>query len=974
VTVGAPEILSLSRDIDRLEGGAEVVISGKNFAPESLVILGDTIVTNAVVETATRIRLIVPSQNAPGKRTLSVLTRGGVVQREFKITSKPFDQLGTNEITTIAGGIPFLGDGGIASNGVFAGPQGVTIDGDGNIYILDTANSRIRKIDTAGVITTVAGNGTSAFSGDNGPAVGASLNVPRGLTLDGSGNLIIADAANFRVRKVNLNTGIITTIAGTGVDAFSGDNGPAINAALSQPFGVATDAAGNVFITDPGNDNVRRIDARTGIITTFAGNNSSSGPLGDGGPANKATLDIPTGITVDPSGNVFIYESNRSLIRRVDTKGIITTFAGNGTFGFSGDGGPAKNASLNTFISGTLSANQKGELFIVDTGNDRIRKIDARGIITTVAGNGTGGFGGDGGPATSASINLGLFSGMAIDGAGNMIICDSTNGRIRRVNLDGIINSIAGKDGINGDGGPAVEATISTPFKIIFDKTGNLLATDLGGRIRKIDLNTGIITSVAGSAALSGGDGGPALSAGFRLPTDIAIDNAGNLFIADPGNNRIRRVDAATGIITTFAGNGCDPFTQKCPFMDGAKATDTSVNFGQGLGIDKAGNVYISDGLFGIIMRVDPATGIIRRIAGDGTQFGFGGDGGPALRAIFRTPEDIAIDDAGNIFIADSGNSRIRRIDAKTGIITTVAGNGGFGFSGDGGLATSASLNRPTGLSFDNSGNLLIADTNNHVVRRVDSNGIITTIAGSAIAGYSGDGGSALSAKVNKPFGMIVNAAGDLFIATGFNDAIRAVKAMGSSQNQSDFSLVVNPAVRNVAAGATATYSINVQPINGFAQPVNLSVAFSSNDANGKLIASLSNATVTPGGNATLNVSVAPNTEPASFNVVITGTSGQIVKTQTVVVNVVAQPSVTITGARFVKPNLTISGSGFGTAGARVTVNGQDISSTITSQNDGSIILKGNKKKLAIKKGANQVTVTAGGATSNTFVFNFLSN
>jgi sugar lactone lactonase YvrE len=977
VTVGAPEISSLSKDEDRLEGGAEVIVTGKNFAPESLVVLGDRVVTDAVVETATRIRLRVPPQDAPGKRTLSVLTRGGVIQREFKITSKSFDLLETGDITTIAGGVPFLKDGGRAATAMLNGPQSVAIDGAGNLYIADTANSRIRRLDiNSGVITTVVGNGVSSFSGDGGPAISASLNTPRGVVVDGAGNLIISDVNAHRVRLVDINTGIIRTIAGNGIPSFSGDGEPAINAGLFFPLGMAIDKKGNLFIAEPGNDRIRRVDAITGIISTFAGNGNSDGPLGDGGLAINASLNFPTHLAIDDAGNLFIADSGRSRIRKVDTKGIITTIAGNGNFSFSGDGGLAINASLDLFVAGGIAVDGKGNVLVSDTGNNRIRKIDTSGIITTVIGNGVKGFGGDGGPANGASLNLGLFSSIAVDGVGNILIADSGNNRIRRIDLGNLIGTVAGSPSSNGDGGPATAASLNNPFKVLFDKSGNLIIADSSGRIRKMDLRTGIITTIAGTGETGfSGDGSPAVNARIGVPTDIVIDSSGNIFIADRFNARIRKVDSSTGIITTYAGNGCDPFTQNCQLGDGGPAVKATLSNPEGLAIDKEGNLFIADQLFNTVRRVDAKTGIIRTVVGVTAEGGFGGDKGPAINARLRLPEGMVVDAEGNLFIADAGNNRVRKVDGRTGIITTVAGNGTPIFNGDGGLATAASLNNPISVSIDNTGNLLISDSNNHAIRRVNkSTGIITTIAGNGTAGYSGDGGPSIRATLSNPKGMAVNDVGDIFVAAGFNDSVRAIRAVGVTQPLSDFTLEANPVVRNVAAGASADFVIGVRPVNGFSQPVNLNVAFTSPDANGKLIASLSASTVTPGTNANLTISVTPETMPASFNLAITGTSGQIVRTQSITVNVVTQPSVTITGARFVKPNLTISGSGFGTAGARVSVNGQDISSIITSQNDGSIILKGNKKKLAIKKGTNQVTVTAGWATSNTFVFNFLNS
>ena len=276
------------------------------------------------------------------------------------------------------------------------------------------------------IINTVAGNGTAGFSGDGGPATSASLNNPLEVAVDAAGNLYIADRANNRIRKVD-TSGTITTVAGTGTAGFSGDGGPAISASLNRPFGMAVDSAGNLFIADTSNQRVRKVDT-TGTITTVAGNGTAAFS-GDSGPATSASLNSPAGVAVDSAGNLFIVDTLNQRVRKVNTSGTITTVAGNGTGGFSGDGGPATSASLNS--PNDVAVDSAGNLFIADISNHRVRKVDTTGTITTVAGNGTGGFSGDGGPAASAS----LFgpNDVAVDSAGNLFIAEQINHRIRKV-------------------------------------------------------------------------------------------------------------------------------------------------------------------------------------------------------------------------------------------------------------------------------------------------------------------------------------------------------------------------------------------------------------------------------------------------------------------------------------------------------------------------------------------------------------
>ena len=271
------------------------------------------------------------------------------------------------------------------------------------------------------------------------------------------------------------------------------------------------------------------------------------------------------------------------------------------------------------------------------------------------------------------------------------------------------------------------------------------------------------------------GDGGLATNASLAFPSSVAVDAAGNVFIADTFNERIRRVDAATGIITTVAGNGTAGYGG-----DGSAATGANLNDPIGVAVDSVGNVFIADTFNQRIRRVDAATGFISTVAGNGT-FGFNGDGGLATDAWMRDPVGVALDSAGNLFITDQNNQRIRRVDAATGTMSTVAGSGTFGFGGDGGLATNASLSRPTGAALDSAGNLFIADQSNQRVRRVDAaTGIMTTVAGDGTFGYTGDGGLATDACLKNPAGVALDSAGNLFIADQSNHRIRHVASSGT--------------------------------------------------------------------------------------------------------------------------------------------------------------------------------------------------
>ncbi|MGZ3863093.1 MAG: NHL domain-containing protein [Bacteroidia bacterium] len=343
----------------------------------------------------------------------------------------------------------------------------------------------------SGIINTVAGNGVNGYSGDGGPATSAKLSQPSAVALDTSGNLYITDLDNSRIRKVDKN-GIMSTFAGTGTWGYSGDGGLATNAQLADCFGIATDLVGNVYFTSANCHCVRKVDT-SGIISTIIGN-GVQGYSGDEGPAISASLNAPYGIFVSSFGNVYFSDPGNNCIRVVNTSGIISTVAGNGTQGYSGDGGLATVATLSSPTGICLDG--QGNMYIMDSGNERIRKVDINGVISTFAGNGMGGYSGDGGIATNAGISVG--DGLCVDSWGNLYFADTHNMRVRMINTNGIISTIAGNGGMNlsGDGGPAINASIYLPYGINFDRSGNLYIADLNNYVvRKVTGAVGINNS-----------------------------------------------------------------------------------------------------------------------------------------------------------------------------------------------------------------------------------------------------------------------------------------------------------------------------------------------------------------------------------------------------------------------------------------------------------------------------------------------
>ena len=383
-------------------------------------------------------------------------------------------------ISTIAGtgSFGFAGDGGPATSARFRSPTKLALDTAGNLYISDQANQRIRMVTPSGLISTVAGG----FVGDGNPATSAALYLPYHLALDPSGNLYIGDYSSDRVRVVT-PSGVISTASGSGIEGFGGDLGPATSAQLFAPYGVAVDSAGGLYIAEGSNNRVRKVTP-SGVISTFAGS-GASGFSGDGGRATSAQLRTPRDVALDTLGNLYIADINNHRIRMVTPSGVISTVAGNGTAGFGGDGGPASAAQLNTPTGVAVDA--VGNLYIADTNNHRIRMMTPSGVISTIAGNGTAGFGGDGGPAVSASLNF--PAGVAVDAAGSVYIADSSNQRIRIVTTFGVISTVAGSGGFGfgGDGGLATSAQLANPSGIAVDAAGNLFIADTqNARVRKV--------------------------------------------------------------------------------------------------------------------------------------------------------------------------------------------------------------------------------------------------------------------------------------------------------------------------------------------------------------------------------------------------------------------------------------------------------------------------------------------------------
>ena len=822
----------------------------------------------------------------------------------------------------------YSGNGGAAILATMHYPSDVKPDNAGKLFIADTLNNCIRKVDTNSIITTMAGTNSAGYSGDGGAATLAKLSSPGGVGLDVFGNLFIADTGNNCIRKVDIN-GIITTVAGTNSSGFSGDLGPAVSAKLNQPHGVMPDNLGNLFIADMGNNRIRKVDVN-GIITTVAGTNSS-GYSGDGGAAVLAKLNAPAQVLVDAYGYLFIADKQNQRIRMVDANGKISTIAGTGSIIFSGDGGAATNANIYLPCGTALDPN--GNLLICDQYDHRIRKVGLNRspqlMFSNVATNANGYYydvivTNASGSVTSSVVTLSVGIGPAVTGQPQKLLitnscpasfsvavsgaqplsiqwrCNGTNladgnifsgsvttnlllsaatmnnngaydvvitnswgsvtssvamlsvgfvpgialqptnaltlvGGIAIFNVlasgtgpfyyqwqlngtnlpNNIITTVAG-NGVptyNGDGIAATNASLHYPEGVGFDFAGNLYIADhINNRIRKVDTN-GIITTVAGNGTNTyAGDGGAATNASLFLPANLAWDAAGNMYIVDQNNNRIRKVDT-NGIITTLAGKSGGGYSG-----DGGAGSNANLNYPYGLAIDTTGNLYVGDQFNNRIRKIN-SNGFITTVAGNGNA-GYTGDGGPATNALLYYPLGAPLDGAGNMFIADSIGNVVRKVDIN-GMITRVAGSSRIAtFAGDGGWATNATFNEPFSSAFDAFGNLYISDNGNNRIRKVDTNGIITTVVGNGSATYAGDGNTATNASINGPQGMAFDAAGNLYIGDWGNHRIRKVNFPGNPTlaitnvnitNAGNYSVIISSLYGSMTS-SVVTLTVNVPP------------------------------------------------------------------------------------------------------------------------------------------------------------------
>ena len=594
-----------------------------------------------------------------------------------------------------------------------------------SLYLL--MHISVRAADVANgatyIIQTVAGSNSV---GDGGPALQALFSQTEGIAVDSLGNIYVADADANRVRKIGTN-GVISTIAGTGVAGFAGDGGPANAALLNQPYGLALDAAGNLYIADLGNGRVRKMTVADGKIQTVAGGGSlQEGHTAIGAPATAATFIAPRNVALDPDGTLYISDFGANIVYKVSPAGILTVLTGTGTAGYSGDDSSANMAQVNSPAG--IASDGDGALYIADSGNNCVRKVYLNVISTVFNVTAPTGVAYGGGVVYVAGSNyfgtlLTPFAGVAsaldvtTDTAGNVYA--TTGPFVIDVTNTGVVNTLAGSgSGIyfGGDGGPANLARFHSPSGIAMDGQGNKYIADTANhRIREITA-AGIVATIAGTGvAGADGDGGAAALALLNLPQSVAVDGNNNLYVADTGNGKIRKIDAK-GNISTVLDNLSNP---------------------EYVAVDRTGAVYVADTGNDRVLKLDTS-------------------GNVSVLAQVLKPAAVMVDGNGNVWL-----SELTRV-------SQIAANGAFSIIANG-------LQTPRGLALTNSGELLIAETGTNLVRGWTATGGLSTIAGTGTAGYAGDGASAAASELDAASDLVIESTGVIWIADSGNNCIRTL-------------------------------------------------------------------------------------------------------------------------------------------------------------------------------------------------------
>jgi len=676
------------------------------------------------------------------------------------------------DFTTLAGVTSIGSSDGPGVVARFFWPSSVAVDGAGNLYVSDQKNNTIRKVSPDGIVSTLAGTPGVRGSAD-GTGSAASFANPEGVAVDPSGNVYVADKLNSTIRKITPD-GVVTTIAGApGVMGTTDGVGSA--ARFSGPTGVAVDAAGNVFVADWLNNTIRKITP-AGLVTTLAGTAGVFGSADGTGP--DAQFFYPFGLAIDANGNLFAAENGNYAVRKITPTGVVTTVI-----------------PIDAHVYGSsVAVDRLGNLYVKDSG--ALRKYAPDGTSTFLAGvkdtaGSTDGLG--------AAALFGGTAGLAVDAAGNVLVADRDNNTLRRVTPAGAVTTIAGlapDRSVGGNDGDEATARFSDLASAAVSSSGDVYVADTVNSIVRKITSAGAVTTLAGSPGQAGNADGKGGAARFVAPRGIAVDATNTVFVADAGNDTIRRI-TPDGQVTTLAGipDGTSGST------DGAAAR-ARFSRPSGLAIDNAGNLLVADTGNHTIRKISPA-GDVSTLAGSAGIPGNADGLGPT--ASFREPTGVAAGEGGVVYIADSGNHLIRKL-SPDGTVATLAGSGALDPSSDGtdGTGSAARFKFPYGITSDAAGNVYVADSGNNTIRRITAAGIVTTLAGLVAAPGHADG-IGKDARFLTPPGITVDSRGVLFVTSG--STVRAGRLAGPPQ------ISTQPASQTVAAGASVRLAVTASAV-----------------------------------------------------------------------------------------------------------------------------------------------------------------
>jgi sugar lactone lactonase YvrE len=634
---------------------------------------------------------------------------------------------------------------GTGSAAQFSAPRGVAVDSAGNVYVADSGNHTVRKVTSGGVVTTVAGTAGSTATV---VAVPPGFHEPFSVAVDSAGTVYVADTNNAAIRKIS-PSGVVTTLAGGNGSGYADGVGSA--AKFHEPRGIALDGSGNLYVADYENNLVRKVTA-AGVVTTLAGGYNTPGTTD--GQGTNARFMLLNGIAVDSAGNVFVADAGARAIRKITSSGLVTTFAGGATTGQFGE-------------PRGIAVDSSGNVFVADYSAHVILKVTAAGVVSKVAGTAPTRGSTDG----SAAALFNAPSGIALDSANNLYVADTSNNTVRKISPEGNVSTLAGLAGRSSSvDGKGPSARFEEPYAVATDGTYVYVADHTDHTVRKISAD-GTVTTLAGKAGSFGTTDATGANARFNAPMGIAADSAGTVYVADTGNASVRKITAG-GVVTTLAG------TSGVKGSTDASGSAARFSAPAGVAVDGSGNVFVVDSEASTVRKIAPG-GEVTTLAGRAFTGGFTDSTGASAR--FSVPYDVTVDTNGNLYVIDRNNHAIRKI-TPAGVVTTLAGSGSMGYANGNGRA--ALFKFPSGIAVDQSGYVYVADTDNQVIRKINPAGEVSTIAGGSVGSTDGVG---TAAKFYNPKDVAVDVAGSLYVADRSNHTVRkGTVTVASSSNPAD--------------------------------------------------------------------------------------------------------------------------------------------------------------------------------------------